>query len=378
MTTTQQRPIKVLNALWLLGVGGIENLLVNVLRRLDRERFQMDFLVASQFEQHYDETVRALGSRLVLGKQSNDPWRSERELAAINRRFGPYDVIHSHRHFSGVALLRAAHRLGIPVRIAHGHAIRRGEGPPMDRIGFAVARHLTRKHCTHGLAVSRDAGRSLFGEGWEADRRFELLPGAVDFTPFLAENRRSQVRRALQLPDDAIAIAHTGRFVGSKNHRFIVAVARALCRLSERHHFLLIGDGPLLQPIRELVDYEGLGHRVRFAGSRSDVPELLLAMDAFIFPSLTEAFGLAAVEAQAAGLTCFLSDQVVPEVDVVPELLQRLPLAAGPGFWAERILAHGPPRISQQQALARCRASRLNIDAYVDSLSEIYRSAADA
>ncbi|MCB1830245.1 MAG: glycosyltransferase family 1 protein, partial [Gammaproteobacteria bacterium] len=87
------------------------------------------------------------------------------------------------------------------------------------------------------------------------------------------------------------------------------------------------------------------------------------------------ALGLAVVEAQAAGLVCFLSDRVVPEVDIVPELLHRLPLEAGAAVWAEAILLHSRARITQAGALNKCLASGLNIDTYVERLEQIYASA---
>ena len=375
MANTQRRPIKVLNALWHLGIGGIEGLLVSVLRRIDREQFQLDFLVTSQFASYHDATVTEMGARIVLGKQRINPWRSQTELAAINRRFGPYDVLHCHRHYSGAPLLSAAHRLGIPIRIAHSHAVRAGEGSAPARAGFAFARYLTRKHCTHGVAVSRDAARSLFGAGWESDSRIEVLPPATDFAPFHAPGSRAQVRNELGIKDDELLVAHVGMFTDTKNHQFIVQVAKAINQRSSRFRFVLIGDGPLLHPTSNLVRSEGLADRVLFLGARANVPELLLAMDAFIFPSKVEALGLAVVEAQAAGLVCFLSDRVVPEVDIVPELLHRLPLEAGAAVWAEAILLHSRARITQAGALNKCLASGLNIDTYVERLEQIYASA---
>lgn len=377
MADTMQRPVKVLNALWQLGIGGIEGLLVNVLRRLNREQFQMDFLVTSQFESYHDATVREMGARIILGKQSINPWRSQRELASINRRFGPYDVIHSHRHYSGAPLLRAAHRLGIPIRIAHGHAVRVGEGSTLDRAGFFFARYLTRKHCTHGFAVSRDAAASLFGDGWESDPQIEVLPPAADFAPFHAVGSRDQVRRELGVESDEILVAHVGMFSDTKNHEFIVKVAKAINKISSRYRIVLIGDGPLFYRTASLVQSEGLAGRVLFLGARANVPEILLAMDAFIFPSKVEALGLAVVEAQAAGLVCFLSDRVVTEVDIVPELLHRLPLEAGPEAWANQIVSHSGNRITQAEALQKCLASSLNIATYVERHERIYASRLD-
>jgi glycosyltransferase involved in cell wall biosynthesis len=273
-----------------------------------------------------------------------------------------------------VPLLRAAHQLGIPVRIAHSHAIRSAEGSLIKRAGFAVAQHLTKRYCTHGLAVSRPAAASLFGARWELDPRFEVVPLGVDFAPFQENAKRAELRKALGIGEHQIALAHVGRFAFVKNHEFIVAVAKAINRLSPDYRIVLVGDGPLLTRIQYLVHHEGLADRVIFLGSQPNVAEILLAMDAFIFPSTSEAFGIAAIEAQAAGLECFLSDRVVSTVDIVPELLHRLPLEAGPEAWAQEIISHTRPDISQAQALEKCLASDLNIDPYVEKHERIYSS----
>jgi glycosyltransferase involved in cell wall biosynthesis len=375
MANSERRPVKVLNALWQLGVGGIESSLVDMLRHLDREQFQMDFLVTSQFESYYDSAVKEMGARIVLGKERFSPGRNFRELAAINRRFGPYDVLHSHRHYSGAPLLRAAHEVGIPVRIAHSHAIRTGEGSVFGRAGFAFARYLTSRHCTHGLAVSCAAAVSLFGPRWEHDQRFEVLSPGCNLEPFHETGYRDQVRRELDIGDGEIVLAHVGSFTDTKNHEFIVAVAKAINMISPDFRFVLIGDGPLLHRTRYLVESAGLSDRVLFLGNQPNVPLLLLAMDAFIFPSKVEAFGIAAVEAQAAGLVCFLSDRVVPEVDAVPDLLRRIPLEVGPEAWAREIVANCEAPISQASALDQCLASGLGSDSYIETHKRIYASA---
>ena len=98
-------------------------------------------------------------------------------------------------------------------------------------------------------------------------------------------------------------IGHVGRFLWAKNHPFVVKVAAALFQREPRARLLLIGDGPLQPEIEALVRTSGIADRVIFAGARADVPRLLKgAMDAFVFPSHFEGLGLAAVEAQAAGL----------------------------------------------------------------------------
>lgn len=377
MVNNKRRPIKVLNVLWKLDVGGMEASLVALLTHLDPGQFQMDFLVTSQYEGDYDAVVKKMGARIVLGKDRFSPGHNLRDLAAVNRRFGPYDVLHSHRHYSGAPLLRAAHQLGVPLRIAHSHTIPTMEGSTFDRARVAIARRLVRRHCTHGLAVSRAAAASLFGERWESDQRFRVLPRGCDFEAFRATDSRERVRRELGIGADEMALVHVASFNDNGNHEFIVEVGWELSRLAPQFRIVLIGDGPLLHHIQSQVAFAGLSDRVMFLGEQPDLHALLLAMDALIFPSNVETLGIAVVEAQAAGLVCFLSDRVVPEVDAVPELLHRIPMEAGPGTWAREIVAHGRAPITQAEALERCMAGKLGIESYVECHKRLYTSTLD-
>ncbi len=379
MGIKRRRPVKVLNAVWQLSDGGIESSLVEVLRHLDHQEFQMDFLVASQFEGYYDSTVKKLGARVILGRDSWHHGRNLRELATINKRFGPYDVLHDniHGHYSGAPLLRAAHQLEIPVRIAHNHTIRPEQDSVLHRAGHSFSRYLTNKHCTHGVAGSRAAAVSLFGPGWECNPRIEVLPRGCNFNPFLANGDPAQVRQHLGIGEGELALVQVGTFNRETNHEFILAVAWELKKLTPNFRILLIGEGPLLEHTQCQVAYAGLSDHIWFLGRRPDVPLLLPAMDAFIFPSLTQAFSIAVVEAQAAGLTCFLSDQIVPEVEVVSGLLRRIPLESGPETWAKEIIANRSKNVSQAEVLEKCLASKLNIDVYIERFKQLYNSALD-
>ena len=170
-------------------------------------------------------------------------------------------------------------------------------------------------------------------------------------------------------------IGHVGRFLWAKNHPFVVKVAVALFQREPRACLLLIGDGPLQPEIEALVRTSGIADRVIFAGARADVPRLLKgAMDAFVFPSHFEGLGLAAVEAQAAGLPCVIATTIPEEIDVVPELIYRLPLDAPAELWAERILAAAATsRPAQEDALRAVCASDFEIQRSATRLLEVYR-----
>jgi len=116
---------------------------------------------------------------------------------------------------------------------------------------------------------------------------------------------------------------------------------------------------------------------VVFAGGSDQVPQLLKhAMDIFLFPSHHEGLGVAVVEAQAAGLPCVIADHLPSEIDVVPELIQRLPLGAPPPVWAAAVLDAGrqPPRMDRSEALRAILASDFNIERSAVKIANVYAS----
>jgi glycosyltransferase involved in cell wall biosynthesis len=231
------------------------------------------------------------------------------------------------------------------------------------------------RYATHWLAASQVAGRALFGEKWGVDPRSQVLHCGIDLQPFRRMEAREEVRASLEIAADETVIGHVGRLDTPKNHTFLVEVAAEAARRSPRLRLLLVGEGPARPLIEERVRALGMASRTIFLGSRADVPHLLLAMDVFVFPSLWEGLGLAAIEAQAAGLPCVISECVPVEADVAPELVHRLPLAAGAPAWAEALAVIARNRItSQAGALASVENSDFNIERSMEGLYALYHA----
>lgn len=119
---SEQRPVRVLHVFHRMDRGGAETWIVSVMRRIDRERFQFDFLVESDKPGAYDDEIRSLGGEVHHAGSSKHLLRFARAFRRIVREHGPYDVVHSHvHHASGVMLALAAWQ-GVPTRIAHSHS----------------------------------------------------------------------------------------------------------------------------------------------------------------------------------------------------------------------------------------------------------------
>ena len=352
--------------------GGIETWLMHVLRRVDRQRFRMDFLVHTRRTCAYDDEIRARGSRIIHGPHPHRPWRYFSELERVVHDHGPYDVVHSHLHHFNGLVLRVAKRCGVPIRIAHSHvADMDSNAGPLRRLYLRAADRWLQTNATLGLACSAQAAADLFGKIGLSDPRWHVLSYGIDIAPFGLPPQRERVRAELGLAPDDLVLGHVGRFDPQKNHAFLLEVLAAALRINARVRPLLVGDGPLRPEIERRA--ARLGLRAIFTGSRPDVPRLMLgAMDVLVFPSLFEGLGLVLVEAQAAGLPVVTTDVLPPEATVVAEAVRRVSLTESAEVWARAALTM--PQPNQRHCLDAVAASPFNLDANLDRLLFFYSS----
>lgn len=170
------------------------------------------------------------------------------------------------------------------------------------------------------------------------DTPFSILRNAIDAAVYsFHPEKREAVRAALHITPHTIVVGHVGRFAPQKNHAFLLDVFAEFQKLHVDSHLLLVGEGSLLHDVEEQAARLGIVDKITFTGVRSDVNDLLQAMDVFVFPSHYEGFPVTMVEAQAAGLPCIISDNVPTEGILREDLVERLPLSPGAKAWAERL-----------------------------------------
>jgi glycosyltransferase involved in cell wall biosynthesis len=368
------KPIRVLHVLGAMNRGGVETWLMHVLRRIDRERFAMDFLVHTAEPAAYDAEVLALGSRILRCSHPHDPVRYRKRFLEIAERCGPFAVVHSHVHHYSGYVLWLARAAKVPVRISHSHndteSLNR-EATLLRKAYLMASRKLISANCTHALAASGPAALALFGPRWQTDPRVRVLYYGVDLDAFRLPADRSAVRAEFGFRADDIVFGHVGRFDPQKNHTFLAEIAIEILKREANARFLLVGDGPLRSSIEQQFQRAGILGSAVFTGSRSDVPRLMLgAMDEFLFPSLYEGLGLVLIEAQAANLPAIVSDRVPSEAIVVPGLVRCVSLNQPAATWAEAALHHRECRASN--ALATVERSPFNITASVEALTRVY------
>jgi glycosyltransferase involved in cell wall biosynthesis len=362
--------------------GGIQTWLVHLLGAA-RRQLESHVLVHATDPGDLDDEVRSRGAKIIRCVNPRyNPLFYTWDLLRTLRAEGPYDVVHCHvREFSGWVLM-VARLAGVSARVAHSHndLTRRYAGAGLaHRPWMALMRRLIDRHATAGLAASREAAAGLYGPRWEADRRWRVLHCGIDLAAFGADPPdRTTLRAGLGIPSGAFVAGHVGRFTEQKNHRFLIDVAAEAARREPDFRLLLVGQGELRPTIEARVARLGLSGRVIFAGSRTDVPHLMRgAMDVLVLPSLYEGLPIVGIEALAAGLPALISDVITPELDVVPGLVRRMPLAAPASAWAEALLrGRGDRRsIAPRDALRVVERSGFNIEACVEELMRAYEAA---
>lgn len=331
-----KEPIRVLNLFTIMNRGGAETMVMNYYRHMDRSRVQFDFLVHREERGAYEDEIEALGGRIYRMPPVR-PWTAHsyrKKIRSFLTAHPEYKILHCHMSESGLYAFEVAKNLGIPVLICHAHS--RPHGIDLKSPVRWYMRTRIRPYATYPFMCGKEAGDWLFGKKY-ADRLVQMN-NAVDAAAFAYDPvRRVEIRKALSLADDILTVGHVGRFNLPKNHPFLIDSFAALHQQESHSVLLLVGDGDDRPAIQKQVQARGLTDSVRFLGVRSDIPDLLQAMDVFAFPSLFEGLSVASVEAQAAGLPCLISDGVPIECKKT-DLVHVLPLDAGARAWGGELL----------------------------------------
>ena len=366
------RAIRILHVVGEMNRGGIETWLMHVLRKMDRSRFAMDFVVATSKESDHDEEILNLGSQ-VIDCGSRKSVGFGRRLQQAMHQHGPYDVVHAHVNHHNGYVVRIAQRAKVPIRISHSHTDTTAKERAASfkrRLYVHLMHHWIAKHSTLGLAASRPAAVSMFGPQWNQQDLCRVMHCGLDLAPFRKAYDPVTTRNDLRIPQDAWVIGHVGRMVDVKNHPLIINTFAQVLSETGDAYLLLVGEGPLRDKIEQQACELGVINRVRFAGARDDVPQLLCAVvNAFIFPSKFEGLGMVLIEAQAAGLPCLVSEVVPDEADVIPELITRLSLTEP---WSSHLLATREITRKQKDCLDRIQKTDFCIEKGVSQLQSIY------
>ena len=324
-------PIRILQIVNYMDRGGIETMLMNYYRNIDKSKVQFDFLTHKHGEFAYNEEIRTLGGKIYLLPNLN-PFSADyfKKLDEFFSEHKEYNIVHCHYDCMSAYPLYFAKKHNVKVRIAHAHSTNQTKDIKLPI--KLVSKKFINSVATDLCACSKEAGKWMFCKD-----NFNVITNAISTDKFrFNQEVRNKVRKELNL-NDCFVIGITANYSEVKNHCFLLNVLSELLKNDSKFKLLFIGKGSCQENIDKTINELELNDNVIQLGVRSDVDELVQAMDVFALPSKYEGFSVSLLEAQASGLPCVVSDRV-PKESAVTNNVQWLSIDNGVEEWVKAFL----------------------------------------
>lgn len=367
------RKTRVLMVLGSLERGGAETFVLNCTKELVKAGYDVDVAVHSEEASGYYDDFCRLGARILQLPRYRVYNHAAYVRAWKTILSSGYDIVHGNALGGSIVYLPLANRSGA-ITIAHSHSSSfRGTG--LEKLAKRILIRLAVAFADYWFACSIEAGLAVFGRYGVESKKFRIIPNGIPFENYLfCKDARYSTRSELGIDRDAFVVGHVGSFTYPKNHSFLVNVFEAVKQQKPNAMLLMVGDGPSKGLVKESISGRGLDESCVFAGSVSNVSDMLAAMDVFVFPSLFEGFGIAALEAQLSGLPTIISDRVPDDV-MVASNSRKLSLKEPVEYWAHSVTELGS--FGRHPAQPDCleKARQFDIRNTVASIQAIYEMA---
>ena len=331
-----KEPIRVAHIMGKMIAGGVESVVTSEFLEMDKSKVQFDFICDEDSTNIPYDLIEKNGGKVIIIPPYQKAFKYHKELKKVLKE-NNYKIVHSHISTMSVFSLFAAKCAGVPVRIAHSHSTT-NKKEKKKNLMKQILRPFSKVFATDYMCCSELAGRWLFGNKEYDKGNVYLLNNAIDLDKFkYDESLRKKKRKELGIKDNTLVIGHLGRFVAQKNHTFLIDIFNEIHKKKKDSILLLAGQGPLEEEIKNKVKDLNLDDSVKFLGQRNDANELYQAFDVFLLPSLYEGLPVVGVEAQAAGLLCYFSDDMTKETKVL-DITKFMSLNNPPEEWAKNIL----------------------------------------
>lgn len=300
--------------------GGSDLVAIRLQQALDKNLFECTYCV------HHGEEIGPLesyvastGVRIIRQPKNSlgyiNSYRYYLELFKKEH----FDIVHCHLPFYSGIVMAAAYKFNIGKIIAHSHFSQPliFEGQKNKQIILNIYRSVMRlvinRFATDVIGCSKEAGEYLCGKHGFKKKGIVLNNGIYTKKYEFSLEKRNSVRKKLHIQNKTV-LGHIGQMYYVKNHEFLIDVFYEYQKKNSNSVLLLVSDGPDRKKLEKKTEMLGIKDKVLFLGFRNDVPDLLLAMDCFVFPSIHEGFPLTLIEAQATKLPCVVSDSIIKDV----------------------------------------------------------------
>ncbi len=321
-----------------LDTGGAETFMMKIFRSLPEE-YKLDFIVSADTG-YYEDEVQHLGGIIyrvpLRTKYPLKTYRSIKNIVKDNKYERVLKLCDTPIGLFDLLACKAGGAKRICVRSCNASS----DESRIKRVINNIIRPLFNRVATVKIAPSILAAEYTFGKKAVEKKDVYFLHNAVDLNVYKYNPQgRKNIRREFGITEEQFVVGHIGRFNKQKNHSFLLDIFAEIKKNDKDSVLILVGDGEKEDDIRMKVTELELQDSVIFTGIRADIPELLSAMDIFVFPSFYEGMPNTVIEAQAAGLSCVISDTITKEVGIT-EAVKFQSIKTDPKEWIKDILVH--------------------------------------
>lgn len=356
------RVAQIMGKLW---AGGVENVVFNYYRQMDKSKVEFDFYIDDDSTVEPPEDLLDMGAHFYkIPRYQNLP----QYLKTLNKYFkeNNYNVVHSHINTLSVFPLFVAWRAKVPIRIAHNHSILGGKEYKRNILKLFL-RMFAKIFSTDYFSCSEEAGKWMFGGRAFKKGKVFVVKNAIEFSKFRVSDKiRQQYKTKLGIKDNFV-ICHVGRFTYAKNHKFLLEIFDQFLNINGHAVLLLVGDGELHDDIVNEIDKLELQEHVILTGKVSNPEKYYSLANIVLIPSFYEGLSLATVESQIAGVPVIVSE-AIPDEAIISDSVMKMSLSEPAEKWAQNAL-----RFSNRKVKLNDESELYNIKISAPKLTEWYQ-----
>ena len=361
--------IKILQYIGSLDFGGSQAFIMEVYRKINKEEIQFDFITFPNEKNGFYDEILKLGGKVYEAPKFNGKNGIEfiKWWNNFFKQHKEYKILHGHVRSCASLYVPIAKKNSVKT-IVHSHSTSNGKG--VEGIVKKILQFPIRYQADYLFACSSIAGEWLFGKKALKKDNYYMINNCIDVEKYRYNSEiRNQMRKELGL-ENKIVYGHVGRLIDAKNHMFLLEVFKEIYIKNNNSVLIIVGDGELKEEIKNKIELLNLQGAVLMLGSRNDVEKLMQAMDILLFPSKWEGLPVTVVEAQAAGLPCFISDTITTDIDI-SKAVYYLPIDKGTDIWVDKINVCLKNRMD---VIEDIKQAGFDINGSVIRLEELYKN----
>ncbi|MFA6808436.1 MAG: glycosyltransferase, partial [Eubacteriales bacterium] len=251
--------IRVLHIVKSMDMGGLETFIMNIYRKIDRDKVQFDFLMHTDKECVFSKEIRSLGGNLFnVPERNRGVLNNKKALNSFFKEHPEYSIVHQHLNsLSYIEPLKAAKRNNVRVRIIHGHSTKEG-GSKIHNLLHCWNKLFIKRYITDYFACSDLSAKWLFSKKIYRSGAYQIINNGIDTDLFgFKYEVRNRMRKELNIVDKFV-VGLVGRFSYPKNHEFLIDIFESIHKKNNSSVLLLVGDGEMRSSIEYKLKEKGL------------------------------------------------------------------------------------------------------------------------